>query len=167
MFAVCVLTSQCIKECTYLLTLRLWQMLLQNFATGGLSRSCISISFKISWFICVRLWQMLLRISPAAGIHHSCISISFTISFVVCVQTVTNAVKKFFYRAFDNPIFQFREFLAPLQKCIPTCATARDCTICIYECPRGCQNVLTSLRVKRFPNYKFWIRSCPRGERIF
>src|SRR5437899_836644 len=96
---------------------------------------------------------MLLRISPAAGFHHSCISISFTISFVICVQTVTNAVNKNFRlrRAFDNPVVQFREFLAPLQKLIRTYATAQDCTTCIYERRRGLSKRVDTPMDKKLP----------------
>ena len=73
---------------------KLWQILLKNYACGGLHCSCISISFKISLICCVRLRQMFKKISPTTGFCRSCILISFTIQFIICVQTVTNSVKK-------------------------------------------------------------------------
>src|SRR3989442_15891640 len=110
---------------------------------------------------------MLLRISPAAGFHHSCISISFTISFVICVQTVTNAVKKNFVCGGLFRIFLFREFLAPLQKLIPIYATARDCTICIYERPRELSKRFVTPKGKKDPQLQILDPLMSSGRRIF
>src|SRR2546425_10073499 len=77
------------------------------------------------------------KISPAAGFSHYCISISFTIPLIIRVQTATNYVMEFrLRRASGTPIFQFRQFLIS-PKFIPAYATARDCTKCIHEPPRG------------------------------
>ena len=128
------LRSSCISisfKISLFIYIRLWQMLLKNFACGGLLsliyfnfvhdsiifinyfnttvtnsvkkfrlrraffRSCISISFKISLFICVRLWQILLKRIACGGLS-SLLFFKFVNNFITYLcATVTDVVKNF------------------------------------------------------------------------
>src|SRR5437867_8609210 len=135
-------------------------MLLQNFATGGLS-SLLHFNFVQDFVIYLCTFVTTAVKNFACGGLSSLLYFNFVHDFIryLCANCDKCCKKKFHLRrAFDNPIFQFREFSAPPQKLIPTYATARDCTLFIYERPRGLSKRFDTLKGKKIhPNYKSWI----------
>src|SRR5437867_2693386 len=126
-------------------------MLLQNFATGGLS-SLLHFNFVQDFviYLCTFVTNAVKNFA-CCGLS-SLLYFNFVHDFIryLCANCDKCCDKKFrLRRAFASPILEFREFLSPPQKLIPTYATARDCTICIYERPRGLSKRFDTLRVKK------------------
>src|SRR3989442_15646020 len=113
-------------------------MLLQNFATGGLS-SLLHCNFVQDFVIYLCTFVTNAVKNFACGGLSLLLYFNFVHDFIryLCANCDKCCKQKFrLRRAFNNPIFQFNTFLANPQKLIPTYATVRDCTLCIYERPR-------------------------------